>query len=566
VLSDGHSPQQSSQVAAPGVPLWLVGVGDPTGPPDRFLADLRYPDRVQRGEPVTVEVAVSQQDTASAALREPVTVRLLHDGAVVDMQSGPAADLTRWELEWTPQETGLAVLEVEVSPLDNERCRANNRATLAVDVQKDQARVLVLAPVPGWDVRFLAQAARREPRLRLSVVRPGPAGPVLAETGRAWPAPATAAAWRADWDAVVLSGPPGELLPDGGGNLAEAVRQGLGLLAVGGDPGTDVRSRPWPRPLQAVLPVVLAGDLPRTGEFTVRVPPAMPRHPVLAEIALAAGPSGAVAGWPPLRRVQAARPQPQAEVLLDAGAELPLLVAGSAGEGRSLWFGGRRLWDLAFWRLPGSAAGGPEAGGGSLLQQMLLWTALGDQATGIALLGQRLIFEEGEYLPVAARWLDLRGDPVTGRSLAIEVSRPDGGQARTYPLRGDPARPGIAVADLPPLPPGRWRLTPQSAELPPQAGTAREVVVTRAERELTQVRQDRRTLRLTAARLGGVALDANRTEHVDRLLAELADLALHPRQGLRQARSEPAAGWAWLAAAVSLLAGEWLLRRRYGLL
>ncbi len=568
VLSDGHSQERSSQTPASGLPLWLVGLGEVTGPPDRFLADLRYPDRVQRGDQVTVEIAVGQHEVGGLALREPITVRLLHDGEVVDTQTRQAADLTRWELNWSPREVGLAVLEVEIAPLDNERFLANNRATFAVDVQKDQARILVLARVPGWDVRFLAQAARREPRLRLEVVRPGPTGPVLAADGGAWLPPDDAEAWRRDWDAVVLAGPPGALLPDAGVSLAAAARRGLGVLAIAGDPATDARPQAWPAGLLPVLPVALGGMAGGAGEWPVDVPPDAPRHPILAGIADGAAGGGVPATWPPLRRLHAARPQAAAQVLLRAGHETPLLVAGRPDDGRCLWFGGRRLWELAFWRLPATAAAEPagSASGGSLLEQMLLWVALGDEASGISLLGQRLVFEEGEFLAVGARWLDLRGEPVTGRSLAVEVARPDGQQARIHTLQGDPQRPGVAVGELPPLPPGRWRLTPQSTEASPQTGPARDIVVTRGERELTQVRQDRRSLRQIAARLGGEALDAGRQEHVVRLLDELAGLDLGPRRSLRQSRHEPAAGWPWLAIAVGLLGAEWLLRRRYGLL
>ncbi|HOX26650.1 MAG TPA: hypothetical protein PLL30_05670 [Candidatus Krumholzibacteria bacterium] len=568
-LSDGHSEATTGLSLASDLPLWLVGVGDVAGPADRYLADLRYPDRVHRGEPLTVEVTVGERWQAggepSAA---PVTVRLLKDGAAVAEVAGAAAEVRRWELTWKPEQTGLAVLEVEVSALDNERFLGNNRATLAVDVQKDRARVLVLAPVPGWDVRFLAQAASREPRLALTVVRPGPAGPVLADSLVGWTAPAAAADWRKAWEGVVLAGPPGAWLPDGGRELAAAVGQGLGLCVLAGDPATDENPRAWPPALREVIPVVLGDVPPRAGEYPVEAAADAPNHPVLAGITHGPGAAGTLAGLPPLRRLHAGRTRPEARTLLVAGADQPLLVASGGSPGRVLWFGGRRLWELAFWQLPARLS--PiEHPGRQLLRQMLLWTALGDQAGGVALLGQRLVYEEGEPLPVAVRWRDLRGEPVTGRPLAVEVARPDSGEARLHLLAPDPGRPGVATADLPPLPPGRWRLTPRGGEdleRPVETGPPRDIVVTRSERELAQVRQDRRNLRQTAERLGGTALDAGRPDDLARLGAELAALDLEPVRTERQDRHEPASGWPWLLAAVGLLAAEWLLRRRHGLL
>ncbi len=565
VIGDGHSESLAATSAGGAAPLHLVGVGDVRGPADRYLADLRYPDAVHRGEPLTVEVSVGQRWGAETSGSDSLRVWLRHAGEVVAAFTAPAGDLVRRELVWTPEETGLAVLEVEVAPLDNERFPGNNRATLAVDVQKDRARMLLLAPLPGWDVRFVAQAVRRESRLQLTVVRPGPTGPVLADSLTAWEPPASAEAWLDAWDGVVLVGPPGAWLPDAGFELAKAVTQGLGLCVLAGDVASDYRARPWSVPLLRLLPVETTGDRMRSGEFFPAPTAAAPRHPVLAGVTHGPDAGSALAGLPPLRRLQPARARAGAEVLLVVGQEQPLLAATRPGTGRVLWFGGRRLWEQAFWQLPAQDETGDHPGR-RLLRQMLLWTALGDQESGISLLGQRLVYEEGEPLPVAARWRDMRGEPVTGRDLVVELSPAGGGAARTFTLRPDPARPGISAADLPPLPPGRWQLTPGAGDGSGETGEPRDIVVTRAERERAQVQQDRRNLRQTADRLGGVYHDAGRPDDVDRLLNSLAGLDLESAAATRQDRHEPAAGWPWLAAAVALLAAEWLLRRRHGLL
>ncbi len=565
VLGDGHSRSERTAPRVGGADrLWFVGLGDPEGPADRYLADLRAPDTVLRGEPLTVEVVVGERWQAGSAA-DSVRVELRHRGEVVAEETAAAADLVRQELVWTPPDVGLAVLEVSVSALDNERFQANNLATLAVDVRKERSQVLLLTSRPGWDVRFLAQAAAREPRLALRVVRPGPEGPVLADSLTSWTAPATAGAWQDAWDAVVLAGPPAGLLPDGGRSLVAAVREGLGLLVIAGDPATDQRPRSWPDGLGDLLPVSPAAAAPAPAEAPVSAAPDGARHPILAGITHGPGAPPGLGGLPPLRRLQAARPAPGAEVLLEAGTGRPVLAAVARDAGRVLWFGGRRLWELAFWQLP-ARMGEAEHPGRRLLRQMLLWTALGDQAGGLVLQGQKLVYEEGEPLPVAVRWRDLRGEPVTGRPVSVEIARPDGRERRVHSLQPDPARPGLTRGELPPLPPGRWRLIPRGEGDPATEGEPREIVVTAAERERAQVRQDRRTLRLIAARLGGRALDAGQPEDRQALLAGLADLDPTPEAATRQDRHEPAADWPWFVAVVGLLGAEWLLRRRQGLL
>ncbi|MEZ4387656.1 MAG: hypothetical protein R3D98_08775 [Candidatus Krumholzibacteriia bacterium] len=559
VLSDGHS-DRGQATGQPGrTPLWLVGVGDRSGVADRGLVDLRHPDAVHVGEPLVVELAVRQRGATTPD--DSVTVSLRRGDEVLDRRTGPARDLSRWELTWTPDAPGLAVLQVDVSPLEGERFLGNNQATLAVDVAKERARVLLLAPHVGWNVRFLAQAALAEPRLQVRVVRPGPEGPVFADDRQPWQAPLSAADWRDDWEAVVLAGPPGAWLPDDGRELAGAVRQGLGLLVLALDADVVGEPRPWSGPLADLLPVVPGGGRVRTGEFAVQVADAGRGHPLLADLIAAGG----LAALPPLQAVLPVQLRAGARPLLVSDTS-PVLVAAEPGSGRLLWFGARRLWELAFWQ-PAMPSTADDHAGRRLLRQLLLWTALGDQRGGVSLLGRQRVFEAGEPVPVAVRWRDLRGDPVTDRGVTVEVRREGeaaGGQP--YALRPEPTRPGEFSGVLPLLPPGRWQLVPRGEGDPPQPGEPRTVAVTAAESERAQVRQDWRNLRQTGSRLGAMVLDAGQPNDRQVLLDALADLALDAERAPRQARLEPTATWAWLGLVVVLLGAEWLVRRRQGLL
>lgn len=558
VLTDGHSDDTRITVGVSGVPIWFVGIGDLVGPPDRRIVDLRYPDVVHEREPLVIEVLVGQE-AVGTTVEDSLVVRLWHEGDIVNEMAGRAADVTRWELRWTPQEAGLAVLDVEVVPFVNERFRANNRTTIAVDVQKERARLLLLGATAGWDGRFLAQAALFEPRVSLSIVRVGPSGPVFADSLTAWRAPLTAADWSRDWDGVILAGPPGELLPDGGDALSRAVADGVGLLMIGVSAGSGPATRFWTSPLAAVAPVTGVDEAPRFGEYPVVCSGDARVHPLLADLNAAFSESS----LPPLRALMPVRPRSGAEMLLTSGGR-PVLVAGDPRQGRVLWFGGSPLWELAFWQRSG---GDPvaETLGRRLLRRMAVWTALGDQAGGVTLLGQRMVVEEGEPLDVAVRWRDLRGDAVVGHGVSVEVSG-NGQPGRQYGLVPDPTRPGVSVGSLPPLAPGRWDLVPRGDGDPEVVGAARQIVVTRTEREHKQVRQDRRTLRQIAARLEGVAFDSSVQEDRDRLLADLGNLDLRPDRTPQWSRYELMAGWGWLGAVTALLGAEWLIRRRRGLL
>lgn len=559
--------------AAPGDgPTWVVGVGDPVGPADRMLTDLRYPDTVFQGEAATVEVSVADRFPLAATAGAPVTVRLRQDGEVIAEAIRPAGDDVRnVALSFTPQAPGLQVFTLEVSPLDNERFLGNNQTTIVMDVRKDRVRLLLLAARPGWDARFLAQAARREARLALETVYPADHGPVLADSGAAWRAPTTAAGWRR-WDGVVLLGPPGSLVTDSG-PLAEAVREGLGLFALtapGDEPDRPGQADLWPAPLVAVLPVRPdPTPVPRRETFLALAAEAA-RHPVLAEVA-------ALDELPPLRGYRRTAARDDAQVLMVAQERgqtapgWPALVVGAVGSGRAAWFGGWLLWELAFHEPPRDATNAradetqPMR---RLLRNLLLWTALGEQQSGVTLLGQRLVYQEGEPVLIQARWLDLRGDPVTDRPLSVRLEAQDGvGQAvRTFSLPPDLGRPGVGSTVLPPLPAGRYRVTPIGGGDATLAGPTRSLLVTAATVEATQVRQDRQRLRQLAARVGGTYVDAGDPVARDAMREAIAALDLSPAQRTRERRWDLWSSWPYLALVTALLGAEWIIRRRQGML
>jgi hypothetical protein len=581
LVTDGNATTAAGVDAAPvaaesGAPTWVVGVGDPVGPADRLLTDLRYPEVVFQGEAATIEVAVADRFQLPAAGGSPATVRLRQGGVVTAEATRPgAADLQQFTLRFTPRDVGLQVYTLEASALANERFLGNNQATIVIDVRKDRARLLLLAPQPGWDARFLAQAAEKEPRLALETVHPGERGPVLADSLAAWRAPTTVDGWER-WDGVILMGAPGTLVPDATA-LAQAVRAGMGLLVLAAPPGRgDLGNRAddWPAPLRDLLPVSVTTGGRRGSESFLALAPDAGRHSILAEVAGGGATEPSLSGLPPLRGVRAATVRDDGQTLLvaaDASGALegaPVLVVGPAGAGRVAWFGGWQLWELAFWEPPRDLAADDRQPVRRLLRNLLVWTALGEQQSGVSLLGQRLVYQEGEPVKVEARWLDLRGEPVIDQRLSVRLENEDrpADVARTFSLRPDLTRPGVGTADLPPLPAGRYRVVPIGGGETPLEGQARPLVVTPATVEQTQVRQDRQHLRQLAARAGATYVDAQVPEERQRLVAAMAGLDLAPVVLERQRRWDLWSSWPYLMAVVGLLATEWIVRRRQGML
>lgn len=590
LIGDGHDTADrrrgSAGVSMGAATLVVVGVGDPDGPPDRVLQDLRYPDVAYQADEVVVEVAVSSRFPSGAADRR-LTVRLLEGGDVV-AEAADEADaeggVTRFELGFVPGRDGLRVYEVEVEALDNERYLDNNRATLAIDVRKERGRLLLLTGRPGWDVRFLVQAAAREPRLSMDVAYRAESGLVLAEESGPWQLPADEAGWRL-YDGVVLTGWEDLRRDVDWENMAAAVRSGLGLLVLPGGAESRPRSangpvlRTPPEPLVAMLPLRMSTWRWQTGEWAVQPGLGGTHHTLLAGVVQQHLPGGGseLTRLPPLVGVVPGELRAGAASLLEAvdrrggeeAASVPLLVIGRVQAGRVAWFGGRRLWQLAFYELPLGTADSEEQPARRLLRNLLVWTASGGDDTGLSLVGHRTVYDEGERIRLETQWRDLQGDPVVESPLSLHLDPLDPGSemsARDFSLQPVPGREGHAAVTLPPLPPGRYRIQPRTADERQLAGRESHLVVSPHSLEGAQVRQDRRRLRQLADAAGGVYVDGEGTGAVEKLAEALARISLAGDERTTRSRWDLWAGWPLLLIASALLGLEWYIRRRQGLL
>ncbi|MFT5232654.1 MAG: hypothetical protein ACI9UK_000061 [Candidatus Krumholzibacteriia bacterium] len=579
----GDGTGEASQHRSSGTPFFVVGVGDQNGPPDRVLKDLRYPDAAYEGDRVVVEFSVDHRylpETTAADGRREVRARLRGpNGVVGDTTITSSKDLVPFEMTFTVTEEGLQAYDLSVDVLDNERFPANNQATLAINVRQERARVLLLSATPSWDIRFLAQAAHTEQRMTLAVVYPGANGLVFADSLTSWPEPSTAEDWLA-WDAVVLSGWTGALANMDWSLLAEAVDQGLGLLVMAGS-GSGAGGGPVPFPppedLVSLLPVTPERWRWLPGPFFAASSAASVGHPVLEGLSA----DGAnLNSLPPLAQVAEVKANPGAELLLRArgragarGLGTPLLVVSARGQGRVAWFGGRHLWELAFWESDRGveAETDPTQIGRRLTRNLLVWSAAGVEESGLAFTGRQTFFHEGEPIRLAAQWRDMRGRPVTDRTLQLllrkegdqDQASQEGREEQTYNLRRSASRVGFSEATLPALEPGKYTVQLVGEGDPPVLGREENLIVAEHSVELTQVRMDRRRLVQLAAREEGRFAKA---AEVDGLLSALAELDWQGDNVERQSRWDVRAGWPLLFLLVSLLAAEWYLRRRHGLL
>lgn len=565
--------------AAAALPLQVAGVGAITGPPDRSVQDLRYPPVVYSGDEVVVDCAVEQRDLPAGAAA-PLVVTLRDDLGIVAADTVVTGDpVVPVRLVYRARGEGLQALRLDAAPLVSERYLENNRATLAVDVRRDRARVLLLAATPGWDVRFLAQAAAGERRVALSVVYPDARGLVLADSMRRWQPPVDAAGWGR-WDAVVLTGWTGADARIDWAALGQAVDAGLGLLvlpsAAVSPTGAAALAGP-PAGLAALLPVEAASWRWESGSRFARAVDGAAGHAVLEGVATGGADGSSVfAALPPWRETARVVPRGGGTVLLEAvtrggaGAALPALVVGPRGQGRVAWLGVRHVWEWAFWEAPrGGESAGPEQPARRVLRNLLVWLTGAAEQAGLEFAARPGVYQEGQPIRLNARWRDMRGEPVVGRATSVSIRAENdttAGGVRTFALTASATVPGDSDVELPPLQPGRYTAQLTGAGEPPVVGPAAGLVVTDASIERTQVRQDRRRLEQLTARAGGDYVDLSEPGAISGLRQRLEAMDWQGAENRQRRRFDLWSGWPFIVTIAVLLGCEWFLRRRHGLL
>ncbi len=575
LLSDGGSNMGEDPVAAGEragerrVPVFTVGVGDPTPPHDLAVASLLVDDVVRKGDEVAVNVGLKHSGLAGRSVR----LTLREDGREVAKQAVTLAEAGQQDVlfNYRPRQVGARVLQVTAAPLTGEVSRQNNAREARVRVVEKQLKVLYLEGSPRWEYRYLKNAILRDPTIRLACLlldsEPSGGGEgnlkIAGFPGDRKP--------LFEYDIVVLGDVPRASLPDAQLALLRAFveERGGSLIVIAGE-----AHMPWEyvgSPLEAILPAVLlsaaaaprgdGGGWGRTADepFGLKLTEAGRRHPMLQ---LEADPSANARRWVGLPGsfwiglIQ--RPKPGAAVLVEAtgggagsSASLPLVMTQTVGEGTtflslvdSTWRWRYRLGDTYFYRY-----------WGQVLRTMTPHELPGENRL-VKINADRERYLAGERVVLRARALTPTFHPLRVEALTASVVRDDGTRTvvRLSPLAD---RPGVYTAEWAPPRPGQYRVL-----LRPAAGgeAETEFTVEEASRERRDPAMNRELLQRVARASGGAYLSL---PDLDRLPGRIPD-----RSERRVTRAERPLWDAPLPLALFslLLVGEWLLRKKVGLL
>ena len=521
------------------VPVYALGVGGEEMPADIQLAAVR-----------TVETGyIGQQQQIDAELRswgydgQSAEILLYEGERELQRQSlvlGGQGQVQRVSFNITPQQAGPRIFRLVVTPVEGEFTRADNEVLVFTRILEEQTRVLLLASGPSVDLAFLSRSLAADSNIVVETLMQREADALY---GGDW-----STAVLQDRDVVfllnpgawLLSGPPAR-------ELLQRVQAGMGLVFVGGvKTAEDWRSD---SPLAELMPLRLASPSPYVVDETLlRANGESRRHPI---IDLQVDDDDPWTRLPPLPGYfRTVGQRPGTMVLVEGPGRVPIIATGTYGQGKVL-----AAFATSFWRLDLMSSGvdGQPRTIKQFWRNAAQWLALGASSGRIRASTERHVYRAGEEVVFSAQVFDELLRPQRGAAVRVVLA---GGEAFDLQEQGAGHYRGLYGG----LAPGAYEyealVEVGGVEVGADAG---RFVIEEHSIEFSDLRADQLLLGELARASGGSAHPLAAWEDVLQKLA--------PRKKLLEKEQRQALwGPLWPALlAIALLAAEWLLRKRSGM-
>ena len=554
LLTDGNytaGPNPQYAAEGLGIPLYVLGIGDSTEQRDVLVSSISANRVMLAGSPTPVDIRIK----STGAVRERVIVTLMegnreHARSTLVLQEGTRE--SNVSLSFTPNGDGIRLYSAHVSAIAGELTSENNSRSFSARVLKGKLSVVLLAGAPGPDMMMMMQTIREDSHLLVRSFSQRPDGDFYegAFSGR----------FLDSADCVVLLGYPSASTND------ETLRVLAGAFQRRTIPLLVVTARTLDlgrvRLLAEVLPFTITSVNP--AEQLVFVDPleTQRRHPLLMLDS-----TGEYSPWknlPPVFRSSTVySPKPGSTVLAVARLQTvrlndPIIIARSEGGTRSLAIFAYGLWR---WRL--MAQGTAETSGmyAAFLSTAVRWLATRDDTRPVRITPVQPLLTPLDQVEFEGQVLDGAARPVDRAMVSVTIQGGDFSGAFTLA----PAGSGRYSGSVSPLPGGRYIYHGSAMVGGSLVGAdSGQFVVGALDIEGLETRMAASFLRELAGRTGGRLILPDRLAEVGAILRNQPSFVATE---IRTANTIEFRHWPYaLALLVVLLAAEWLIRKRSGML
>lgn len=171
--SGGSTDEAARILQTRGIPLYILGIGNPNPPADLEVVQVLAPPKARRNSEVELDVTVRH-----TAFTDPFDLILKRGDDTITVQKivpDGKSDISRLRLTFTPDSEGSATYSVEIPADKSEKFTQNNRREFMLDIQDDRLPVLYIEGSPRQEYRFLRRAMFKDESFRLvGVLRMAP--------------------------------------------------------------------------------------------------------------------------------------------------------------------------------------------------------------------------------------------------------------------------------------------------------------------------------------------------------------------------------------------------------
>lgn len=594
ILTDGQATAGddplavAEQAGQQGVPIYPVGIGDPTEPRNLRVAELWTPESVFTNNPLQIQSRLQINGCEGQTVRLELIERAIgNDGSAGGETTIATRDVTvvgdpatiegdPATFFHTPTRAGNYLYTLRLAELPNELVTADNARSNRVRVLSDMARVLLISGGPTWEYRNLARLLIRDKTTDVSCWLQSMDQDMRQEGNTLIDKLPREPRELFKYDLIIMLDPdPRDFDQAWLENLERFLDEHAGGLLYMAGPKHTARfmTHFTTRAIADLLPIRLGQlsavdveslETTHTRDWPMRLTSLGVDHPVLQ---LADDSQSNKALWPTMPGVYWSFPlrgaKPASKVIIEhsdprlrrsEGAR-PLMVSGQFGPGRSLYIGFSGTWR---WRRVGEQYF--DRFWIKAVRHLIEGRLLGGRKRG-RIETDRDVYEVGDRIVVRARLYDPAFKPLVEPQIEAQVRQASG---QTLPLALKPVanRPGYYQGAYGASGAGVHEIAltlAGAAEAPVRV--ARQITVQVPQAEFADPRLDRATLNAIAERSNGRLLKPAEFNRLPQLITDKTEILIEP--------AKPAGLWdtdRLLIILLMLLTFEWGVRKRYKLM
>jgi len=544
-VTTGPSPLYEAEEL--GLPVFAVGIGDSSEPHDVLVRKVVSNTITYVGNKVPVNATIK----GSGVSNERVEVTLLEGGKTLDRKTITLeAGAREYDvpLSFTPDQEGTQKLAVDVSHVAGEISYQNNRSSFFVKVLKSKMQVILVAGAPSPDVSAMRRALQDDKNVELKTF-------IGRGSAQFYEGLLTDQVLR-EADCMILVGYPrvGDS-PTALTAIAHAADLGKGLFFV---PSRSIDFQKL-KALEPYLPFVVPARSEDEGQLFFSLSEDQRNHPILRSTI-----ADIWSKLPPVFTVGASlRAKPESGVLARVRIQNmttndPLFLSRRVNRSKSLALGCYGIWR---WKSYSEGIAGAELLLENFMSNSVRWLVTRDDERPVQVQPAKEVFAGSDPVEFTAQVYDDNYRPIDAAEVSLSVTKKDQSSQITLTSLGN----GRFEGAYDPLPEGDYtysaRVVADGRQISEEKG---RFSVGGLNTEFLDTKANKHVLQQIALHTGGQYYEP---EDLHRLPDDLASLSGFRVREVNISQQLELWNKTWmLGCLIALLAVEWFLRKRHGML